>query len=321
MISKEEYMSFIKEMLKEEKIKDEERLRRREVNKNGSVLLAISLFLIVVIPAFIINVLFGVVAFFIWLCIVFFVKPGAKSYAYYKKEYRNRALEFLLKDKEYTFDENYRFEESIIKESQMIGEFDKFESSDMLSINIPNDDNSKSNCYLTLCDLKATREEERVVNNDLLRDEEYFPIKRTETYTVDVYNGVFGYVEFPFEFKCLLCLNSDYKKKGVVLKDVKLEDIVFSRKFRVWCDDQIEARYILTPEMMEKLLYLKEKLKGIKVTLVDNKMYIASYGTDLFELRGKKENPESLFEKIYDDVNTILLLINEIKNNNKIFKM
>jgi hypothetical protein len=50
-------------------------------------------------------------------------------------------------------------------------------------------------------------------------------------------------------------------------------------------------------------------------------MYIASTGTNLFELGGTKEKPETLFERLYDDVNLILLLVNEMKNNNKVFKM
>ena len=320
MVSKEKYVHFIKEMLKEETVKDEERLKKRKENKSGEVGVFIAIFLVVVLPAFIINFVVGIVGFFVWLLIIAFAKPGGKSYSYYKNEYRNRALDFLLKGMNYTFNQESDLSEDIVINSQLIGEFDEFECKDRLSINIPNDDNSNSNCYLNLCDLEVTREEERDIDSSFDEDSP-FHSSTTKTVTIDVYKGMFGYVEFPFEFRCLLCLNSEYKKKGVILRNVKLEDIVFAKKFRVWCDDQIEARYILTPDTMEKLLYLKSRLKGLRITLVDNKMYIASRGINLFELSGKKENTETLFERIYDDVSVILWLVNEIKNNNKVFRM
>ena len=50
-------------------------------------------------------------------------------------------------------------------------------------------------------------------------------------------------------------------------------------------------------------------------------MYIASSATNLFEFGGTKEKPETLFERLYDDVSVILSLVDEIKNNNKVFRM
>lgn len=318
MVSKEEYMHFIKEMLKEEEKKDEERLKKHEGNKKKLSSIAAVVFFMAVIPMFIINFIVGIITFVIWLFVASNVKLENKTYAYYKKEYRQRAIEFLLKDCDYTFNDNSELRERDVVNSQLIGFFDDLECKDRLSINIPNDDNSKSGCYLNLCDLKATKEETREVNS--FHDDD-FPFHRTETVTVKVYEGMFGYIEFPFEFKCLMCINSEYRKKGVVLQNVILEDNVFNKKFRVWCNDQIEARYILTPNTMEKIMFLRDKLKGLRLTLVDNKMYIASRGVNLFELGGTKEKPETMFERIYDDINVILLLVDEIKNNNKVFKM
>lgn len=322
MVSREEYMNFIREMLKEEVKKDEARLSKYKENRKYLVSIAVAVFVIVVIPMFIIHFISGIFAFVIWLVVASNVKLESKTYAYYKKEYRKRAIDFLLKENEYTFNDNFELNESVVVNSQLLDYFEELECKDMLSINIPNDDNSKSNCYLNLCDLKATREETREVSSFIDDDDSLFDgMSRTETVTVDVYKGMFGYVEFPFEFKCLMCINSEYRKKGVVLENVILEDTVFNKKFRVWCNDQIEARYILTPVTMEKLIFLKNRLNGLRITLVDNKMYIASRGINLFELGGTKEKPETLFERLYDDINVILMLVNEIKTNNKVFKM
>ena len=64
------------------------------------------------------------------------------------------------------------------------------------------------------------------------------------------------------KFKCILTVNSNFKRKGIKLEDVVLENIEFNEKFKIRTDNQIEARYILTQNMMEKLLILKNKIKS-----------------------------------------------------------
>ena len=129
-------------------------------------------------------------------------------------------------------------------------------------------------------------------------------------------------MEFPFEFKCILCIDSNHIKECRKLKGVTLEDIVFNKKFMVISDDQIESRYILTPTMMENLLALEKRFNGTKITLVDNRMYIGAIHKNLFELEGiDGTNIESAFDIFYDEVEAILKIIDEIRNNNKVFKM
>lgn len=108
-------------------------------------------------------------------------------------------------------------------------------------------------------------------------------------YTQTIFNGIFMVAEF----------NKRFKGKTLVLPDiagqsfgniignwiqeinprqeelVKLEDVEFEKKFVVYSADQIEARYILSPAIMEKLLYINEKFNGIAVSFVDNRVFIA----------------------------------------------
>ena len=66
---------------------------------------------------------------------------------------------------------------------------------------------------------------------------------------------------------------------------VRLEDEEFERSFCVYSDDQIDARYILTPDMMRRILDLKRKV-GRKVALAfkGSRVYVAvSYAEELFE--------------------------------------
>ena len=60
-------------------------------------------------------------------------------------------------------------------------------------------------------------------------------------------------------------------------KDViNLENVDFEREFVTYGVDQVEARYILTPAMMERILALNKQSKGtISLSFTNTKMYIA----------------------------------------------
>ncbi|MFP4697575.1 MAG: DUF3137 domain-containing protein [Eubacteriales bacterium] len=102
---------------------------------------------------------------------------------------------------------------------------------------------------------------------------------RHTSYTT-IFKGVFLVAEFPKTFNCDLYVFND---KGVFnkiagkwgTKQVKLEDPVFEKEFEAYSNNQVEARYILTPEFMERLTDLKRNSKGrIKVSFRNNKIYI-----------------------------------------------
>ena len=66
---------------------------------------------------------------------------------------------------------------------------------------------------------------------------------------------------------------------------VKMDNVEFEKEFVVYGTDQIEARYILTPLLMQKLLNYKKRT-GEKTFISFNrdKIYLAiDYGKDLFE--------------------------------------
>ncbi|MBS4068235.1 MAG: DUF3137 domain-containing protein [Sulfurimonas sp.] len=66
---------------------------------------------------------------------------------------------------------------------------------------------------------------------------------------------------------------------------VKMDNPEFEKEFVVYSSDQIEARYILSHSMMEKLLSFKNKsAHPIYVSFTGTHIYIAiNYGKDLFE--------------------------------------
>lgn len=74
-----------------------------------------------------------------------------------------------------------------------------------------------------------------------------------------------------------------------------LEDPVFERIFEVYTTDQVESRYLLTPDLMERLVTLERVFKGgkLKACFDGGEMLITLEGGNLFE-------PGSMFKPLHD---------------------
>jgi hypothetical protein len=66
---------------------------------------------------------------------------------------------------------------------------------------------------------------------------------------------------------------------------VKLDDPEFEKHLKVYGDDQIEARYILSPSLMERIVaFRKRTKKDIRLSFVGTKVFVAvPYTKNLFE--------------------------------------
>ena len=102
------------------------------------------------------------------------------------------------------------------------------------------------------------------------------------------------------------------------LKTTELEDIVFSKKYDVYTDDEIESRVILTTGLMNKLNEIENKfnIKKINVAFYKNNLYIALHSKrDMFKicsLRENIDNPKN-FSKFFEEIFTIYGLIDYLK--------
>ena len=74
------------------------------------------------------------------------------------------------------------------------------------------------------------------------------------------------------------------------LNEVKLEDTNFSKIFRVFAGDQIEARYLITTSFMKRLLELRQNMKNeISVLFENGEIFLLIHSNkNLFELPDKK---------------------------------
>ena len=236
----------------------------------------------------------------------------SKARKYYVNNYMSKITDYLFDGTKYSFDRNKKIKKSIFKNSGLYGRFDKYYGCDTLRVNIPNDDGSISNNYVTLCDLNVMK-----TYLDLNR-KSFMPQIEQST----VFNGVFGYIDLPFDFNCSLYLNSSSKKIKQKNEVVELEYIEFNNQFTIYSDNQVETRYILDPQMMEKLMKYKEIVKEFAISIDKNRMYIALSNFNLFDL-GKLEGEDitSLFKGFYEPIFAVMCIVNEIKQNNKLFKM
>ena len=138
-----------------------------------------------------------------------------------------------------------------------------------------------------------------------------------------LFAGLLFVADFPKRLKAVtqICSGTDdFKDYGG--KRARMDDAEFERYFRVYATDQIEARYALTPSLMESLKLLKMRFhRPINIVLTGDKICMAiRTGRDNFEpdlrrpLVGKGANR---FYK--DEIGGFLRIVEELRLNRKIW--
>jgi hypothetical protein len=111
-------------------------------------------------------------------------------------------------------------------------------------------------------------------------------------------------MRFPREFLGVTIVRRDLgvfnvfgggESNGHKLERVRLVDPSFEKAFEVWGTDQVEARYLLHPVMMERLIALESGLHGkrIRCAFEGGDLLAAVEGGDLFE-------PGDMFKPLVD---------------------
>ena len=100
---------------------------------------------------------------------------------------------------------------------------------------------------------------------------------------------------------------------GRGMKRVRLESKAFEDAFEVYSTDQVEARFLLTPDLMQRLIELEKVFRGgrLRCAFQTNEMLIALEGGDLFEpgsMFTPLDNPDRVRE-LLDDFAAIFNLI------------
>lgn len=146
---------------------------------------------------------------------------------------------------------------------------------------------------------------------------------RTRTTWVTVFRGQCLVVKFHKQFHGVTKV---YRDMGLLnwvgklgqlgkgnIQKVKLEDPVFEKAFEVYSNDQIEARFILTPDFMERLLGLERAFKGkqVRCAFQGGEMFLACEGSNLLEPGSMYRSMDDLgrVQEMLRDFAAIFLLI------------
>lgn len=112
-----------------------------------------------------------------------------------------------------------------------------------------------------------------------------------------------------------LIINTDIYEK------VNLEDTEFVQEFRVYSQNQIEARYILTTAFIDRLKKIKEiyKAEYIRAAFKDEKIIIMiQTGRDMFQMAGNSQMTKETFIQLFDEISSVLDIIDILKLNEKL---
>ena len=144
---------------------------------------------------------------------------------------------------------------------------------------------------------------------------------RTRTTWVTVFRGQCLIVKFHKQFNGVTKVYRDmgmlnwFAKLGQMGKGekVKLEDVVFEKSFEVFSTDQVEARFILTPDFMERLLGLERTFRGkqVRCAFAGGEMFLCCEGKNLLEAGSMYRKMDDLgrVREMLQDFAAVFLLI------------
>jgi len=153
--------------------------------------------------------------------------------------------------------------------------------------------------------------------------------------TVQIFKGLFFIADFNKNFKGRTFVLPDFAEKlfgslGSFFQSkshsygelVKVEDPEFEKEFVVYSNDQVEARYILSPSLIKRILdYKKKANKRVHLSFVDNKLYVAvSFTKNLFEPRILKSVIDfAPIQEYYEDLCLAISIVEELNLNLRIW--
>ncbi|MEZ5937644.1 MAG: DUF3137 domain-containing protein [Hyphomonadaceae bacterium] len=145
---------------------------------------------------------------------------------------------------------------------------------------------------------------------------------RSKTEWVTVFKGQCLVAHFPKPFEGVTKVFRDagmfnaFLKMGAKEPRVRLEDPKFEKAFEVFGSDQVEARYILTPDFMERMLQLEKVFLGkrLRCGFSGGEMFLCVEGKNLFE-PGNMHKPMHDFGRVREmlqDFAAMFLLIDSM---------
>ena len=160
-------------------------------------------------------------------------------------------------------------------------------------------------------------------------------VNKTKRRVIPIFSGLFFVADFNKRFNGTTVVLPDTAQKlfgdlGQALQAfnvdngqlVKLEDPEFEKLFVVFGQDQVEARYVLSPSLMQRLVEFQKKTdKKMRLSFSASKLYVAiPFEETLFEpgIRESLLNID-LYKKYYDDLKLVADIVEELNLNTRIW--
>lgn len=244
---------------------------------------------------------------------------SSKKVGAYKADFKNKVVKKIVStiDPEWDYEPRGRISESEYMGSTLFTKaWDRYQGDDLISGVIEKTDFRLSELHT----------EYKTVSVDSKG--------RTRETWHTIFKGLFAHADFNKEINGRTLVLPDVAEKlfgkwGQKLqknnargKLVKLENQEFEKNFVVYSDDQIEARYILTPKMMEAIVNIKKQLnKEVYISFIGSRVYVAiSIGKDLFEPRIARSGVRyEDIEEIFFYFNIISVIVSEMNLNTRIW--
>lgn len=147
-------------------------------------------------------------------------------------------------------------------------------------------------------------------------------------------NGVQHYWVTIFRgFLFMADFHKDFKGKTTIIRNsmfnlrfgesrVKMENPVFEKVFDVFSTDQVEARYLITPSMMERLLSLNSRFdKGVTISFRNSTILVAiSNSRNCFEASiWRSLSDMRILKADFEVIHSLLEIVDELNLNTRIW--
>ncbi len=243
------------------------------------------------------------------IVIIIFVRKKSRDY---RDAYKKQVVAEIVKmvDESWTYESDGRISEHEYRQSDIFRDrVDRYKGDDLIYGQIDKTDFRCSEIHSEYRTWKT--------DDDGNRKEEWHTI----------FKGLFFHADFNKHFKGRTWVVpdsgfnpiSDLPRRG---DRVKLEDPEFEKIYQVYSTDQIEARYILTPAVMQAMSAIKKEIgTRLYFSFIDERIYCGMYfNKDLFEPRIMKSGVNFKdIEQIYKLFATNALIINELNLNTRIW--
>lgn len=232
---------------------------------------------------------------------------NGKNIALFNQNFKELFVLKALKDNfdDVKFTPERGFDESFINKIGMLDTADRYHSNDLFSAKYNGIDFQQADIHT----------------------EDRYEDKDGHVSYVTRFKGRYMIFEFNKKFKANIRVTSkDFSSASLPWRkkfhEVKMEDVEFNKRFKVYAENEHDAFYILTPHFMEKLKELDNKFDaGLLFGFVDNKLHIAvdNY-EDSFEHNVLEEiNEASIENEIIKDIKFITDFVKELNLENDLF--